>query len=42
VELGWFLPVCLSPVFLFSRDTVKIDSVAGKPFPSVVSWHPAG
>jgi ABC-type transport system substrate-binding protein len=41
VELGWFLPVCLSPVFLFYRDAVEIDSVAGKPFPSVVSWHPA-
>ncbi|SMD25013.1 ABC transporter substrate-binding protein [Kibdelosporangium aridum] len=42
VELAWFLPVCLSPVFLFYRDTVAIDAVAGKPFPSVVSWHPAG
>ncbi|MEV4313962.1 ABC transporter substrate-binding protein [Actinocrispum sp. NPDC049592] len=40
VELGWFLPVCLSPVFLFHQNTVAIDSVAGKPFPSIVSWHP--
>lgn len=42
VELGWFLPVCLSPGLLFYRDTVGVDPVPGKPFPSVASWHPAG
>lgn len=42
VELGWFLPVALSPVFLFHRGTVGIDAAPGKPFPSVVAWHPAG
>ncbi|WIY00875.1 ABC transporter substrate-binding protein [Amycolatopsis mongoliensis] len=42
VELGWFLPVCLSPGLLFYRDTVGVDPVPGKPFPSVAAWHPAG
>lgn len=42
VELGWFLPVCLSPGLLFYRDTVGVDPVPGKAFPSVASWHPAG
>jgi peptide/nickel transport system substrate-binding protein len=42
VELGWFLPVCLSPGMLFHRDTVGVDTVPGKPFPSVTAWHPAG
>jgi ABC-type transport system substrate-binding protein len=42
VELGWFLPVCLSPGMLFYHDTVGVDPVAGKPFPSVTAWHPAG
>ncbi|WP_439380540.1 ABC transporter substrate-binding protein [Amycolatopsis lexingtonensis] len=42
VELGWFLPVCLSPGLLFYRNTVGVDPVPGKPFPSVASWHPAG
>ncbi len=42
VELGWFLPVCLSPGMLFYRDTVGVDPVPGKPFPSVTAWHPAG
>ncbi|HET6709851.1 ABC transporter substrate-binding protein [Amycolatopsis sp.] len=41
VELGWFLPVCLSPGLLFYRDTVGVDPVPGQPFPSVASWHPA-
>jgi peptide/nickel transport system substrate-binding protein len=42
VELGWFLPICLSPQFLFHRDTVDVEAVRGRPFPSVVAWHPAG
>jgi peptide/nickel transport system substrate-binding protein len=42
VELGWFLPVCLSPGMLFHRDTVGVDAIAGQPFPSVDAWHPAG
>ncbi|MFE0021960.1 ABC transporter substrate-binding protein [Amycolatopsis sp. NPDC059021] len=41
VELGWFLPVCLSPLFLYYRNSVGIDAVRGKLFPSVTAWHPA-
>ncbi|MFD7281736.1 ABC transporter substrate-binding protein [Streptomyces sp. NPDC059862] len=41
VEQAWFLPVCLSPVFLFYRDSVRIEAPQGKPFPSVVDWQPA-
>ncbi|MGX1676077.1 ABC transporter substrate-binding protein [Streptomyces sp. NPDC055400] len=40
-EQAWFLPVCLSPVFLFSLDTVDIGTQEGKPFPSPVDWRPA-
>ncbi|HTI21610.1 MAG TPA: ABC transporter substrate-binding protein [Kutzneria sp.] len=42
VELGWFLPICLSPQFLFHRNTVDVEAVRDRPFPSVVAWHPAG
>jgi ABC-type transport system substrate-binding protein len=42
VELGWFLPICLSPQFLFHRTTVDVEAVRGRAFPSVVAWHPAG
>lgn len=42
VELGWFLPICLSPQFLFHRNTVDVAAVRDRPFPSVVAWHPAG
>lgn len=38
VELGWFLPVCLEPQFLFYRDTVSIGALAGQAPPSVVAW----
>ncbi|GHE59781.1 peptide ABC transporter substrate-binding protein [Streptomyces spiralis] len=41
VEQAWFLPVCLSPVFLFHRDSVRIEAVRDRPFPSVVDWRPA-
>ncbi|WP_433432604.1 ABC transporter substrate-binding protein [Nonomuraea sp. CA-141351] len=39
-ELGWFLPVCLSPVFFLHRDTVNLGAVPGKPLPSLSSWRP--
>lgn len=42
VELGWFLPVCLEPVFLFHRNTVAIDTVSGRPLPAIDAWHPKG
>ncbi len=41
VELGWFVPVCLTPVFLFSRATINLDAKANKPLPAPVSWLPA-
>lgn len=41
VELGWFVPVCLEPLFLFSRATVDIGAVPGQPLPSPVAWRPA-
>jgi ABC-type transport system substrate-binding protein len=41
VELGWFLPVCLSPGMLFYRGSVGVGPVPGKPFPSVTAWKPA-
>ncbi len=40
VELAWFLPICLTPQFLFHRDTVGVGSVPGQPFPSVTAWRP--
>lgn len=40
-ELGWFLPVCLMPEFLFTRPTVAVDAIAGQQIPSIDSWHPA-
>ncbi|MFI7114889.1 ABC transporter substrate-binding protein [Amycolatopsis sp. NPDC049868] len=41
VELAWFLPICLSPQFLFHRDTVEVNAIPGKPFPSITAWQPA-
>jgi peptide/nickel transport system substrate-binding protein len=41
VELGWFLPVCLSPLFFLHRASVAIDSAEGRPLPSLTSWHPS-
>jgi peptide/nickel transport system substrate-binding protein len=41
VELGWFLPVCLTPVFLFHRESINLGTQAGKPLPAPVSWRPA-
>ncbi|QFU91723.1 ABC transporter substrate-binding protein [Amycolatopsis sp. YIM 10] len=41
VELGWFIPVCLSPVFLFSRAGVSVGDTPGQALPSLTSWRPA-
>ncbi|MBD2892575.1 hypothetical protein amrb99_14850 [Actinomadura sp. RB99] len=41
VELGWFLPVCLSPLFYLYRDDVELGARPGRPLPSLSSWHPA-
>ena len=41
VELGWFLPVCLEPQFLFYRNTVSLGALPGQAPPSVAAWSPA-
>jgi peptide/nickel transport system substrate-binding protein len=41
VELGWFVPVTLTPVFLFYRDTITLNAVDDRPLPSPVAWRAA-
>jgi ABC-type transport system substrate-binding protein len=41
VRLGWFLPVCLEPQFLFYRNTLAVGALPGQAPPSVVAWAPA-
>jgi peptide/nickel transport system substrate-binding protein len=42
VDLAWFVPVVLSPQFLFTRTTVDSGAKKGEPLPSVYAWQPAG
>jgi peptide/nickel transport system substrate-binding protein len=42
VNLGWFLPVSLSPVFDFARPAVGgVAPTAGEPITDPVWWHPS-
>jgi peptide/nickel transport system substrate-binding protein len=41
VELGWFVPVTLTPVFLFYRNTITLNAVQDRPLPAPVAWRPA-
>jgi peptide/nickel transport system substrate-binding protein len=42
VNLGWFLPVSLSPVFDFARPAVAgVAPTAGEPITDPVWWHPS-
>lgn len=41
-ELGWFLPVCLEPLFVFGSAKVAFGAQPNQPLPSIVSWHAAG
>lgn len=41
VELAWFLPVCLEPIFLISRETVTIGARPNQPLPGLNDWRPA-
>ncbi|HEY3502825.1 MAG TPA: ABC transporter substrate-binding protein [Actinocatenispora sp.] len=42
VDLAWFVPVVLSPQFLFTRTTVDSGAEKGQALPSVYAWQPAG
>ena len=41
VDLAWFVPVVLSPQFLFTRSSVHSGAVKGQSLPSVYAWQPA-
>lgn len=41
VDQGWFVPVVLSPQFLFTRPAVDSGAVNGQNLPSVTAWRPA-
>jgi len=42
VEQAWFVPVSLSPVFFFARDSVAgIRPTPAQPIANPVSWYPA-
>lgn len=42
VDLAWFVPVVLSPQFLFTRTSVHTGAEKGEPLPSVYAWQHAG
>lgn len=41
VDLAWFVPVVLSPQFLFTRPTVEVGARHGQPLPPIPAWRPA-
>lgn len=41
VDQAWFVPVVLSPQFLFTRPTVDSGAVTGQDLPPVTAWRPA-
>ncbi|HEY3683054.1 MAG TPA: ABC transporter substrate-binding protein [Streptosporangiaceae bacterium] len=41
VDLAWFVPVVLSPQFLFTRPSVEAGARSGQHLPPVTAWRPA-